>query len=85
MSKDKITTEEATIKNNPKNWKRAGFFETYEAALSKKNEIISEFPEDMLVKIKRYGQNYTRFQVKYWHPDFVKLSNKKNKKKKKKE
>tara|TARA_R110002110_G_scaffold291135_1_gene505139 strand:- start:54 stop:284 length:231 start_codon:yes stop_codon:yes gene_type:complete len=65
-------------------WKRVGLFDTYEAALSKKNEIISEFPEDMLVKIKRYGQNYTRFQVKYWHPDFVQSTNKKKKENKKK-
>ena len=72
---------EQTMKQN-KVWKRAGLFDTYEAALSKKNEIISEFPEDMLVKIKRYGQHYTRFQVKCWHPDFVQSSNNKNKKKK---
>ncbi len=74
---------EQTTKQN-KVWKRAGLFDTYEAALSKKNEIISEFSEDMLVKIKRYGQNYTRFQVKYWHPDFVQPTNKKKKENKKK-
>ena len=65
-------------------WKRVGLFDTYEAALSKKSEIISEFPEDMLVKIKRYGQNYIRFQVKCWHPDFVQSTNKKKKENKKK-
>ena len=65
-------------------WKRVGLFDTYEAALFKKNEIISEFPEDMLVKIKRYGQDYAKFQVKYWHPDFVQPTNKKKKENKKK-
>ena len=50
-------------------WKRAGVFDTYEDAVSKKEEILYEFPEHMLVKIKRYGQGHHKFQVKCWHPD----------------
>ena len=71
---------EQEIKKN-KVWKRAGLYNTYEDALSKKEEILFEFPEHMLVKIKRYGQGYSRFQVKCWYPDPVKTTNKKRKKK----
>ena len=62
-------------------WKRAGVFDTYEDAVSKKEEILYEFPEHMLVKIKRYGQGHNKFQVKCWYPEPVKTTNKKRKKK----
>ena len=69
-----------TTKQN-KVWKRAGLYDIYEDASNKKTFLLSEWDDKLIVKIKRYGQEYNKFQVKYWHPDFVKLSNKKKKKK----
>ena len=69
-------------KENSKSWKRVGIFNTYEAALSKKEEILYEFPEHTLVKIKRYGQGHNKFQVKCWHPEPVKPAKTKKRKKK---
>jgi hypothetical protein len=65
-------------------WKRAGLYDLYEDAFDKKNSLLSEWNDELLVKIKRYGQGYSKFQVKYWHPDFVKSTPKKNKRRKKK-
>ena len=36
---------------------------------------------DLLVKIKRYGKGHNKFQVKYWHPDFVTPAKKKKRNK----
>ena len=63
-------------------WKQKGIFNTYEKAALKKASLLKEGDELLLVKIKRYGQDYTRFQVKCWHPDFVQSTNNKNKKRK---
>ena len=62
-------------------WKRAGLYDLYEDASIKKTSLLSEWDDELIVKIKRYGQDYIKFQVKYWHPDFVKPTNKKRKKK----
>jgi len=65
-------SEEVAEQKVFKVWKRAGVFPTYEVAVKKKTELLSEWNDKLLVKIKRYGQNYEKFQVKYWHPDFAK-------------
>ena len=73
-------------------WKRSGIFDTYEEATERKDSLISGDKSadllagrsDLLVKIKRYGKGGNKFQVKYWHPDFVKSTPKKNKRRKKK-
>ena len=65
-------------------WKRAGLYDLYEDASIKKTSLLSEWDDELIVKIKRYGQGYEKFQVKYWHPDFVKPAPKKNKRRKKK-
>jgi hypothetical protein len=62
-------------------WKRAGLYDLYEDASNKKTSLLSEWNDELIVKIKRYGQDYIKFQVKYWHPDFVKPTSKKRKKK----
>tara|TARA_R110002110_G_scaffold274623_1_gene489846 strand:- start:293 stop:508 length:216 start_codon:yes stop_codon:yes gene_type:complete len=62
-------------------WKRAGLYDLYEDASNKKTSLLSEWNDELIVKIKRYGQGYEKFQVKYWHPDFVKPTNNKRKKK----
>ena len=62
-------------------WKRAGLYDLYEDASIKKTSLLSEWDDELIVKIKRYGQEYSKFQVKYWHPDFVKPTSKKRKKK----
>ena len=66
-------------------WKRSGIFDTYEEATERKDSLISgDKSADLLVKIKRYGKGGNKFQVKYWHPDFVKPTSKnKNRRKKK--
>lgn len=64
-------------------WKQKGIFNTYEKAALKKASLLKEGDELLLVKIKRYGQDYTKFQVKIWHPDFVKTSKKNSKNRKK--
>jgi len=69
-------------KEKNKSWKRVGIFNTYEGALSKKEELLCEFPEHLLVKIKRYGQGRHKFQVKCWHPDYIKPTKTKKRKKK---
>ena len=66
-------------------WKRSGIFDTYEEATERKDSLLSgDKSADLLVKIKRYGKGHNKFQVKYWHPDFVKSTPKKNKRRKKK-
>ena len=71
----------STEKKN-KVWKRSGIFDTYEEAAERKESLISkDKSEDLLVKIKRYGKGYNKFQVKYWHPDFVTLAKKKKRNK----
>ena len=65
-------------------WKRAGLYDLYEDASIKKTSLLSEWDDKLIVKIKRYGQGYEKFQVKYWHPDFVKSAPKKNKRRKEK-
>ena len=65
-------------------WKRAGLYDLYEDASIKKTSLLSEWDDELIVKIKRYGQGYEKFQVRYWHPDFVKSTPKKNKRRKKK-
>ena len=65
-------------------WKRAGLYDLYEDASNKKTSLLSEWDDKLIVKIKRYGQEYNKFQVKYWHPDFIKPTSKKNKRKKEK-
>jgi hypothetical protein len=65
-------------------WKRAGLYNLYEEASHKKTSLLNEWDDKLIVKIKRYGQGYEKFQVKYWHPDFVKSTPKnKNRRKKK--
>jgi|TARA_R110001583_G_scaffold8506_12_gene40626 hypothetical protein len=78
----------STEKKN-KVWKRSGIFDTYEEAAERKESLISGDKSadlatnraDLLVKIKRYGKGYNKFQVKYWHPDFVTLAKKKKRNK----
>ena len=70
----------STEKKN-KVWKRSGIFDTYEEAIERKESLISDSKlsdENLLIKIKRYGKGYNKFQVKYWHPNFV-VSKKKKK------
>ena len=73
-------------------WKRSGIFDTYEEATERKDSLISGDKSadllagrsDLLVKIKRYGKGGNKFQVKYWHPDFVKPTSKNKHRRKKK-
>ena len=66
-------------KENNKSWKKTGNYGTYEEALVKKQEFISEDP-NYVVKIRRCGPRGSRFTIKRWHPDYNKpKSNKKNK------
>lgn len=67
----------STEKKN-KVWKRSGIFDTYEEAAERKESLIfKDKSADLLVKIKRYGKGYNKFQVRYWHPDFTTLAKKK--------
>jgi hypothetical protein len=63
-------------------WKRSGIFDTYEEATERKDSLLSgDKSADLLVKIKRYGKGHNKFQVKYWHPDFVTPAKKKKRNK----
>tara|TARA_Y100000034_G_scaffold43015_1_gene52560 strand:+ start:808 stop:1050 length:243 start_codon:yes stop_codon:yes gene_type:complete len=44
-------------------WKRAGLFDDYEQALKKKTELLDD--RDIEAKIKRFGQDGAKFQVKF--------------------
>jgi hypothetical protein len=62
--------------------KRTGIFDTYEEATERKDSLLSgDKSADLLVKIKRYGKGHNKFQVKYWHPDFVTPAKKKKRNK----
>lgn len=59
------TNEEAV----PKQWKNLGVYNTYEEASSYKAGFLAEYNESgALAKIRRCGENGTRFKVKFWHP-----------------
>ena len=66
-------------KENNKSWKKVGYFNTYEEARTRKNELHSEYTtdNDLLIKINRCGPGGSRFTVKVWHPDFVTPKNNK--------
>tara|TARA_B100000131_G_scaffold89272_1_gene86066 strand:+ start:1068 stop:1331 length:264 start_codon:yes stop_codon:yes gene_type:complete len=79
-----MSKNEQAEQSAPKKWKRAGIHNTYEEALNQKIALTIEHTvdSDLLIKIKRCGPMGTKYQVKYWHPEF--LAPNKNKKKTKK-
>ena len=64
---------------NNKNWKQEGIFDTYEEADSTRAVMLSMNTDNqLLVKIRRCGDNGSQFKIKSWYPP----EPKKNKKKK---
>ena len=52
-----------------KNWKKDRIFNSYEEAASHKAKMLSEDDtSELLVKIRRCGDDGTRFKVIYWRP-----------------
>ena len=68
-------------KENNKKWRKVGIESSYEAAVARKEQLLSEHTadSDFLVKIRRCGPGGTQFKLKVWHPDFVKPKNNKKK------
>jgi len=65
-----------------KTWKREGVYDDYESALEKKQLLLIE-QQDLEVKIKRYGREGLKFQVKTYYPKEEKKNETAKKKKKK--
>ena len=66
---------------NNKNWKQEGIFDTYEEADSTRAVMLSMNTDNqLLVKIRRCGDNGTRFKIKSWYPPEPKKNKKKGKK-----
>jgi hypothetical protein len=52
-----------------KSWKTEKVLESYEAASTYKNSLLSTDDDNkLLVKIRRCGPGGTRFKVKSWYP-----------------
>lgn len=69
-----------------KKWKTAKIFNLYKEASDFKNKVLSEDTNSNLeVKIKRCGDNGSKFKVKIWNPPVQKKVTKPKKKGKKDE
>ena len=66
-------------------WKRAGLYDLYEDAFNKKTSLLIEWDDKLNVNIKRYVKVYNKYQVTYFHPEFVKPAPKKKNRRKKKD
>jgi hypothetical protein len=52
-----------------KSWKKDKIFNSYEEAASRKAKMLSEDDtSELLVKIRRCGDEGARFKVIYWRP-----------------
>jgi hypothetical protein len=55
-------------KQPTKDWKRVEILDSYEVALDLKVKLLCEGPDNLEVKIRRYGDDKDRFQVKTYSP-----------------